>query len=156
MRLARHRNLGDGLTSLLPFEPATVEKVAARLKMSNRLRQELVLRASIPFPETDNPAKAARVLAYRHGLTIARDICLLRSTNAQWQEAYQALDNWDVPVFPVGGGQLIARGLKAGPMVAACLKMVEQKWIDEDFPDQNRAEQIADQCVVDMLSIRKE
>jgi poly(A) polymerase len=149
-------DFGRRLNAILPFEPATVEKVAARLKMSNRLRQEMVLRASIAFPEYGDPQQCAQVLAYRHGLAIARDLCLLCGTDAQWRVAFQALNDWQVPVFPIGGGQLIKRGLTAGPVVAACLKSIEEKWIAEGFPDEDRTGQIADQCVVAMLSSKKE
>ncbi len=144
---------GRRLNALLPTDPDLVEKVAARLKMSNRQRQDAVLRAPI---WNEAGAHVARALAYRLGLDIARDICLLHGNNDQWQESYQALDGWHIPLFPVRGGQLIERGLKAGPDVAACLHKVEAAWIAEGFPSEARAGALADQCVAEMLSKAKE
>ena len=42
----------------------------------------------------------------------------------------------------VGGGDLIARGLSAGPVVAATLQAIERRWISEDFPGAERVEAI--------------
>ena len=52
------------------------------------------------------------------------------------------------------GGALVARGLSAGPDVAKTLRLVEQMWIDEDFPDAERAQAIADQLVAERLSAK--
>ncbi len=144
------------LSAILPFDDAIVEKISVRLKMSNRLRQKLVQRASAGFLDSIDPSLQARRLAYRHGIIVARDCVLLHAPDAQFQVAYGALDGWKVPVFQVKGGQLIARGLKAGPSVAACLKSIEEQWIAEDFPNQNRTLEIVDHCVDAMLSIMKE
>jgi poly(A) polymerase len=141
---------GRRMNAILPAVSEIVEKVAARLKMSNRQRQELMVRASQSLDDDGN----AKPLAYRIGIEIARDICLLRGSNEQWQSAYRALDDWAIPTFPIGGGQLIERGLNAGPDVAKCLQKVEAVWISEGFPNEARVSAIADQSVSDILSSR--
>jgi poly(A) polymerase len=129
-----------------------VEKVAARLKMSNRQRQDLMIRAG----QSLDPQTNAKALAYRIGIEIARDICLLHGSDEHWLSAYHSLDGWAVPRFPISGGQLIERGLKAGPDVAKCLKKAEAIWIDEGFPNDARVSAIADQLVAEILSSRNE
>jgi poly(A) polymerase len=143
---------GRRLNAILPSIADVVEKVAARLKMSNRQRQELMIRAGQSLYDQCN----AKPLAYRVGIEIARDVCLLHGSDEQWQPAYRALDGWSIPTFPIGGGQLIERGLKAGPDVAKSLQKAEAIWIAEGFPNDARVAAIADQLVSDILSSRKE
>jgi poly(A) polymerase len=146
---------GRRLNALLPKDPVVVDKVAARFKLSNRLRQSLTQQANGWSENETSIAQSAYELAYRHGTEMALDIILLHGSDRHWQDAFGAVSTWTVPTFPINGGQLIERGLTAGPDVAACLKMVERSWIAEGFPGIARAQKIADQCVVDMLSIRK-
>jgi poly(A) polymerase len=42
-------------------------------------------------------------------------------------------ENWQRPVFPVSGADLIAVGLKSGPELGARLKELEDKWVASDF-----------------------
>lgn len=51
-------------------------------------------------------------------------------------------DNWTMPVFPISGRNVLAAGVQAGPDVSAILQSVETQWVDEDFPDDDRAEVI--------------
>ena len=118
--------------ALLPSEPPTAEKVAARLKLSNKARKRL---ASAAEPAS---APVPRVLAYTIGVTEAQDRLLLRGDAAE----AAALEGWTPPRLPIGGGQLIARGLTPGPAVARTLKTIERTWVDEGFPDEARLEQI--------------
>jgi poly(A) polymerase len=144
---------GRRLNALLPHGPQVAEKVAARLKMSNRQKQDLMTRAAHANSDTAAQPKA---LAYRLGLDLARDICLLHGVEDGWLSAYQSIDNWAVPTFPISGGQLIERGLKAGPDVARCLQSIEQAWIQAGFPDPASTNKIADQLVAETLSHMKE
>ena len=51
-------------------------------------------------------------------------------------------------MLPIGGGDLIALGLRAGPVVAATLQAVERQWIAEGFPDTARVRTMAQRAVV--------
>jgi tRNA nucleotidyltransferase/poly(A) polymerase len=42
-------------------------------------------------------------------------------------------DEWETPVFPLKGEDLLALGMQPGPQVGAVLRAVEQRWIDGDF-----------------------
>jgi poly(A) polymerase len=138
------------LNALLPDDVSAVEQVAARLKLSNKTRVELCLRAKLHDPDS----KAARAYSYRHSPAIATDIFLLYGRDDDWQRGVEALDNWQPPEFPVKGGELVSLGLPVGPLVAETLKRVEQQWIDEGFPDIARANAIADQLVAETLSAK--
>jgi poly(A) polymerase len=140
------------LSALLPDDRATVEQVAARLKLSNKTRVELSERVAELHPVSTS----ARPMGYRHGVAMATDIFLLHGTETDWRDGVEELHNWSPPVFPIKGGEIVARGLNAGPLVAKTLKAAEQQWIDEGFPDAARANFIADQCVADMLSAKNE
>ena len=44
-------------------------------------------------------------------------------------------DHWHAPRLPVGGGDLIRRGLRPGPRIGAVLAELEAWWVSNDFPD---------------------
>ncbi|MBL7537416.1 CCA tRNA nucleotidyltransferase, partial [Escherichia coli] len=45
------------------------------------------------------------------------------------------------------GGAIVARGIKAGPEVARLMKQIEEAWIAEGFPDEDRVSALADEAV---------
>ena len=123
------------LAALLPADPAPVEQVAARLRLSGAIRKRLVIAAARQHGED------ARVLAYRVGVEGAVDRLLLTG------ETLAPLASWNVPVFPLKGGQIVARGVGAGPEVARLLRVVEARWINEGFPDATRVMAMLDEAL---------
>lgn len=119
------------LAALLPADPPLVDQVGARLRLSTAQRKRLATAAArcagedVPHP---------RALAYRLGLTEARDRLLLAGA------PITALDGWEIPRLPLKGGDIVARGVGAGPEVARVLRAVEERWIAEGFPDSDRVE----------------
>lgn len=142
---------GRRLNAILPDDVSIVDTVAARLKLSNRMRSDLTARLTDCAPLVS----AARVLAYRLGTVLACDLYLLHGDTSSWSTGYAAIDRWTPPIFPIKGGQLVEKGLSAGPLVAKTLQAIERQWIEEGFPDAKRAAEITDQAVVDALSLRK-
>lgn len=144
--MAREKDSGTSasalrrLASLLPPDPATVEQIGARLKLSNKARKRLVL-AVEPGPADEAP----RALAYRVGMESAIDRLLLDVDRPL--SALVSLDGWTPPTLPISGGALIARGLPPGPDVAKALHEVQKIWVEENFPDATRVGLIADQTV---------
>ena len=124
------------LATLLPRDPAVGESVAGRLKLSKMQRQRLVLAL------TDHAGPPGEVL-YRIGREAAIDWFLLCGDS----DAPRHLREREIPRLPLTGGALVARGLTAGPVVAAALKQVENQWVAENFPAQPRVEAIADSVV---------
>jgi len=126
------------LAALLPADPPLTDQVAARLRLSVAQRKRLACAAA-----RDGGALDARAMAYRLGMTEARDRLLLAD------EAVAALDGWDVPAFPLKGGAIVARGVTAGPEVARLLKAVESRWVAEGFPDEARVSALLDEALAE-------
>lgn len=126
------------LAALLPADPAVAASVGARLKLSNKQRQRL---ESATLPVDADP----HALAYRLGTELAVDRLLLSGGDAA------AIRDWPRPRLPVSGGQLVARGLKAGPDIAKTLRTIEDRWIAEQFPDAARVAAITDEEVAQSL-----
>jgi poly(A) polymerase len=120
------------MAALLPAEPLVAEKVAARLKLSTAQRKHLSACAARMADDTANP----RALAYRLGNDVARDRLLLAGADPA------PVIGWTVPQLPLKGGEIVERGLSAGPDVARILKAVERRWIAEGFPPRIRVEQL--------------
>ncbi|MFC7537137.1 CCA tRNA nucleotidyltransferase [Sphingomonas sp. GCM10030256] len=129
------------LAALLPPVPPVAEKIAARLKLSNRARQRLAS-AAVAASGAD-----ARALAYSIGQEAAVDRLLLAGDAAQ----ARAIAGWAVPVLPLSGGLLIKRGLLPGPAVARTLKAIEARWVAEGFPDEGRLAELVDEALASAL-----
>ncbi|MEO0063534.1 MAG: hypothetical protein RLZZ08_2094, partial [Pseudomonadota bacterium] len=74
--------------------------------------------------------------AYRLGRGSALDILLLTGGSIA------PLAGWDIPIFPMKGGEIVERGVGAGPQVARILQAVQRRWIEEGFPPRDRVEQL--------------
>jgi len=122
------------LAALLPFDPPTAERVAARLKLSNKAKKRLAGAADPSLGEAPQP------LAYRLGTEGAVDRLLLASRST---EAAQIAD-WTPPRLPIGGRELMARGIAEGPDVARTLKRIEDAWEAAGFPKDEEFKRIVD------------
>ncbi|MFT3967007.1 MAG: CCA tRNA nucleotidyltransferase [Sphingobium sp.] len=143
--ILRERAMGEApdgllrLTALLPTDPAVADKVAARLKLSNKARARI---ATALGEAIDGDA---RLLAYRLGTRGALDRIALGRALSPGDA--RLLAEWAVPRLPVGGGDLIARGLPAGPEVARTLRALEEKWIAAGYPGREHTLELADQLL---------
>ena len=117
------------LAALLPPAPKVAEQVAARLRLSNAQKKRLAVAA-----DRGLPAGEPRALAYRLGREEAIDRLLLAG------EDPAPIVDWAIPELPLKGGEIVARGVAAGPEVAHILQAVEARWIDEGFPGRARVE----------------
>ena len=159
------------LAALLPADPTLAEQVAARFRLSGAQKKRLALAAgrspnspssseegaggwwphekpspSLHHPQppplkrkglaSADPVIQARSLAYYLGLTPALDRLLLTG------QSIAPLEDWTIPTFPLKGGQIVARGVKAGPDVARILHAVEERWVAEGFPGEARVRDI--------------
>lgn len=124
------------LAALLPADPRVAEQVAARLRLSAAQKKRLVTAAGREGEPGD-----ARVLAYRLGRAQAADRLLLAGAPVA------PLEGWDTPELPLKGGEIVARGVSAGPEVARVLRAVEDRWVAEGFPDRQRVEVLLDEVL---------
>lgn len=124
------------LAALLPADPRTADQVAARLRLSTARRKRLVS-AAARAGEPGDP----RALAYRLGREEAIDRLVLAG------ESVTPLTGWDAPRLPLKGGDVVARGIAAGPEVTRILNTVEERWIAEGFPDAARTRELLEQVL---------
>ena len=115
---------GDVGAALLPADVQLAEAVASRFRLSGNQKKRLALAAARDGSEQD-----PRALAYRLGRDGALDRLLITGADVS------ALDGWAIPEFPLKGGEIVARGVKAGPKVAQVLRQVESGWIAAAFDD---------------------
>ena len=120
------------MAALLPSVPPVAETVGARLRLSRSQRARLACAAARDLHDGENP----RALAYAQGVACAVDRLLLTGADPA------PLAGWDPPTLPLKGGEIIARGVSAGPEIARILRAVEHDWVAEDFPDRARVEQL--------------
>ena len=130
------------LVALLPAEAAVAEQVASRLRLSTRQRKHMGAVAA-----HRGAVRPARQLAHDIGVEAARDAWLFAANPSDAGAAVAALNGWEVPLLQVKGGDLIARGVTAGPEVARILRAVEAQWVTEDYPDAARVGAIVDQMI---------
>lgn len=120
------------LAALLPPSPDVAETVSARLRLSKAQRGRLVAAAERTADDAANP----KALAYRLTPPVATDRLLLAGGDAR------VLEGWSMPLFPLKGGAIVARGVTAGPAVARLLQQIERRWVDEGFPNEARVNQM--------------
>jgi poly(A) polymerase len=130
------------LAALLPADAGIADQVASRLRLSTRQRKHL---SAISAYRHD--ARPVRQLAHAIGIEAARDARLLGGNESDAAAAAAALDGWTVPQLPVRGGDIVARGIAAGPEVARILQGVEAQWVAEDYPDAARVAELVDQMI---------
>ena len=138
--------------ALLTRDNVAVDKVAARLKLSNKMREGFGhrLRAGVPNPFN------VRAIAYGADIDTARDAVMLYAGDADVPECLARLEQWDIPTLVIKGGELISMGLPPGPLVAKTLQAIEAAWIQEDFPDAARQRELAVQGVNAALADRNQ
>jgi poly(A) polymerase len=117
------------LAALLPADPPVALGVAARLRLSRKLSARLAAGAGTALD-------APEPLAYRLGAAEAIDRILLHGAPGP---DLKALESWQRPRLPISGGDLIAMGLEAGPVVAKTIQAIEDEWMRAGFPRDRQA-----------------
>jgi len=121
------------LAALLPAQPVLAAQVAARFRLSAAQKKRLTVAADRDV-QPDGTPDDPRALAYRLGREAALDRLLIAGADTS------ALAGWDIPRLPLKGGEIVARGVGAGPEVARILRDVEAAWIAEGFPGTARVD----------------
>ncbi|WP_443970161.1 CCA tRNA nucleotidyltransferase [Sphingobium sp. CR28] len=135
------------LAALLPDDAPVARQVAARLRLSNKARRRLTVATTGPADEEKGGPVA---LAYRIGTEGARDRILLG--RALTMDALTDLPvEGALPVLPLSGGDLIAMGLPAGPVVARTLQRLEREWTEAGFPPPDQTRSLALRLVEESL-----
>lgn len=129
----------DYTTLLAAALPLAADEQSELLRLSNAQTRSLndVQSAMPPSPALrDNERK---VVLYQTGTETWKRAVLLawahdkKTGDENWARLYQLPDEWDVPVFPVTGADVLATGMQAGPQVGETLKALEDWWIAGGF-----------------------
>ena len=121
------------LAALIVPDGTIAKNASERLKLSKNQGKRLALAAERSPSDQEDPFAAA----YRYGYESACDRLLLSGFSTA------PLDEWTIPKFPLSGGEIIALGMPAGPQISQIMKLIENRWIAEGFPNQNRVFKMA-------------
>ena len=130
------------LAALAVKTPVDADRIGRALKVSRDERGVLDLAAtSIAHLEKPPRGQAARVRLYQAGPTAyARALALswaraleAATTDPAWRDALTLPMRWTAPKLPVGGDDLLAHGIPAGPQIGKTLRALEAWWIARDF-----------------------
>ncbi|NOW43964.1 poly(A) polymerase [Novosphingobium sp. SG751A] len=129
------------LAALLPAQsgsgPGLAEQVASRFRLSGAQKKRLSQAAA-----RKDEAGDAYALAYALGMEGAMDRLLLTGGSIA------PLCGWTIPLFPLKGGDIVARGVAAGPRIAHILRSVEGRWVAEGFPDAARVDALLNEALL--------
>ncbi|NIJ49587.1 CCA tRNA nucleotidyltransferase [Rhizomicrobium electricum] len=127
------------LAALLPRDKAVAQAVAKRWKLSNAHTDRLTDLAEAgetvtPYLSTHDVAK----LLYKLGPERFRDRVRLAWAEApqafvQWRTFLASANEWQRPVFPLSGDDVMAAGVVKGRAVGQVLSEVESWWIENGF-----------------------
>lgn len=121
--------------------PEDAERLRDRLRLSNEDTAKLT-RATAHTPAVDPaaPESAAKACLYALGEAAYRERVLVawaRTGDAPSSDAWRRLlalaERWRVPRFPIGGSDVMALGVPAGPRIGELLRTLEAWWIAGDF-----------------------
>lgn len=137
------------LAALLPNNQSVAQSVAKRWKLSNAHADRLLDLADAgetvtPYLSTRDVAK----LLYKLGPERFRDRVRLAWAEApqafvQWRTFLASANEWQRPVFPLSGDDVMAAGIPKGPAVGQVLAEVEAWWIENGFTADSAAVQNA-------------
>lgn len=131
------------LAALAVRTPADAERLRAALRLSNEEQSRLARAASArDHLDPDHPPdrNGMRALLFDFGPAGARDGVALARTDAPpaediaWAEVHRLLDQEPPPALPFRGSDVLARGVRNGPLVGAVLKRLQADWIRAGFP----------------------
>jgi tRNA nucleotidyltransferase/poly(A) polymerase len=137
------------LEAMLPTDAGKVRALAKRLKLSRAEAKRLNAWAKAPDADPALVETALAAILYRQGAEAVRDRlahAFAREAEAGNRADAAALrkqivfaDDWQKPVFPLKGKDLLAAGMKAGPAVGKRLKALEEAWVESGFTGDQQA-----------------
>jgi len=82
--------------------------------------------------------KALKIAMYRQGREVVRQAFLIALAcggvaEEDWKNMSGLIENWEIPVFPVRGEDLLREGYETGPALGERLKALEEAWVDRGF-----------------------
>lgn len=138
------------LAALLPEGAEMARSVAQRLRFSKEQKKYLI---ALLTAEEEKPLSLAWAIGKEEA--IARFLLSDRD-EATVNSAIALLKNWERPVFPLKGGDLIAKGLPAGPLVATILQNIQKAWVEAAFPNSDWVQEKATIAIAETMATKAE
>ncbi|HWB48168.1 MAG TPA: CCA tRNA nucleotidyltransferase [Stellaceae bacterium] len=126
------------LAALIDTDASGAVAMAQRLRLSVAQQRRLAGLAK-PWPlDPAGDAHAQRRALYRLGRERCRDLARLLAADgdiaaAQLKTLLGRVETWRIPVFPLTGDDVTARGIAPGPRVGELLAAVRRWWEEGDF-----------------------
>jgi poly(A) polymerase len=118
-------------------------KLGQRFKFSKKQMKILtqICQATVFFEEMmmyyEDASLTHKVLVYRFGREVYQLFFLLNSSlSIRFKKNifhFEKMKTWVIPIFPVGGNDLMKHGWKQGPEIADTLRFLEDQWIKSNF-----------------------
>jgi poly(A) polymerase len=126
------------LAALLPQSEEGEEAlaIAARWKLSRREEKQLRWLQTAPRLDARSPRHAHTRVLRLQGAEWYRDLLLLSAAGARGWDImpwFSVAETFVLPVFPVTGGDLTARGISPGPELGKRLAQLEEAWEMSDY-----------------------
>ncbi len=118
------------LSSLLEQDVEAVDNAAKLLKLSNK-QIDTLKQYAVDYPKHELDRRSLRKVTYERGKNAL--IYHLCRREVLTREILDYIRQYEIPVFPLQGKDMIARGLKPGKEMGAELKRLERLWIENDF-----------------------
>lgn len=121
----------------------TMQTMSKRMTFSNKEMERMIAWANNPAPKPDISISDFEKLLYKSDSQGLMDSMKLEIVHLQGREEAENADamlklidftqNWQRPIFPLQGQDLIAAGMKPGPEMGQRLKALEEAWMDSGF-----------------------
>lgn len=117
------------------------DRLGTRWRLSNEeiatLRSAAKHGPEVALPASEQTAKASFYAlgeaGYRKRILIAWTRSGAEPADAAWRDRIKLPERWRPPRFPIGGADVLALGVPAGPRVGELMSKLESWWIDGDF-----------------------
>lgn len=131
------------IMAIVPSQEERMRDFAKRLKLSNKVRDRLVVWAKSTEPDERQKRGKFEQALYRGSVSGIEDRLRLaiaghrakgnKRPAKKLAKRLQQLLNWQRPVFPVRGQDLLNSGHEPGPKIADALTTLEERWIESQF-----------------------
>lgn len=130
----------DAMERMISRHPLTrlvlLSRAEQRLALSNAQKHHVQTVRDGAAAFRDETAGAIKRLVYSAGNGMAFEVyalwCALNKKEPQ-AALLDILHDWQAPIFPVTGDDLIKKGYQPGPILGQKLKELEAAWIEENF-----------------------
>jgi tRNA nucleotidyltransferase/poly(A) polymerase len=119
----------ETVLAALVSNPANALAVAEAWKLNRNERKTLAFvscRVSESFMMSLLDWKKCAVM---EGKELAME-AMCTTSRKRWKDV---LDDWDVPVFPLTGADILSLGVEPGPEVGRRMRMLKQQWLASEF-----------------------